>query len=335
MPGNTSDKTTLPAFIARIHDLYGQADRIWIMDRGIPSEKQLRDLREAQPPVSYLVGTPRARLGKYEKQLTELPWQKIRENVEVKLFSEDNELYVLARSEGRQAKERAMRRRKLARLLRTLRQLRKSRKNPLPRDQFLQRLGAAKSKAGRARSFVDITLPAEGQPVDRQTFTFGLKKEKLKDAEFRDGHYLLRSNLSGDNPGKLWELYMQLVEIEAAFKSLKSELVMRPIHHQLDHRILAHIFVCFMAYCLQVTLKKRLKKHASGLTPHAVLEKLATILMLEVHLPIEDGRKLILPRYTQPEKEHLLVLEKLNLTLPKQPLPRIRAAQGASATPLL
>lgn len=335
MPGNTSDRTTLPAFMAKIHELYGRAERIWIMDRGIPTENQLQDLKAAQPPVNYLAGTPRAQLRKYEKQLTDLPWQKIRDSVEVKLFREENELYVLARSEGRQAKERAMRRRKLARLLRTLRQLRKSRKNVLPRDQFLQRLGAAKSKAGRARGYVDMTLPAEGQPVDRQTFTFRLNKEKLKGAEFRDGHYLLRSNLSGDDPAKLWELYMQLVEIEAAFKSLKSDLVMRPIHHQLDHRILAHIFVCFMAYGLQVTLKKRLKKHASGLTPRAVLEKLATILMLEVHLPIEDGRKLILPRYTHPEKEHLLLLEKLNLTLPKQPPPRIRSAQAPSASPVL
>lgn len=335
MPGSTSDRTTLPAFIEKIHSLYGQADRIWIMDRGIPTEKQLQDLRAAQPPVSYLVGTPRGHLGKYEKQLTQLPWQKIRDSVQVKLFHQGSELYVLARSDGRQAKEVAIRRRKLVKLLRALRELRKSRKNILSRDVFLQRLGAAKSKAGRARSFVKITLPAEGQSVDRQTFTFELNKEKLKRAEFRDGHYLLRSNLSADNPAKLWELYMQLVEIEAAFKSLKSDLMLRPIHHQLDHRILAHIFVSFMAYCLQVTLKKRLKKHADGLSPRAVLEKLATILMLEVHLPLEDGRKLILPRYTQPEKEHLLVLEKLKLKLPKQPPPRIRAAQIPKGGPVL
>jgi hypothetical protein len=256
-----------------------------------------------------------------------LPWQKVRGSVEVKLHRHEGEVYVLARSGGRAAKERAMRRRKLARLLRRLRALRREKQKKLRRDTLLLRLGAAKKEAGRAWRFVAIELPAEGEAVNKDSFAFRLDQAKLQAAELRDGHYLLRSNLNSDDPQALWEMYMGLVEIEAAFKCLKSDLMIRPIHHHLDERIEAHIFVCFLAYCLSVTLKKRLAAHAPGLTPRAVLETLSTILLLEVHLPLEDGRVLILPRYTQPEREHLLVLEKLNLKLPTQPPPRIRASE--------
>ena len=189
---------------------------------------------------------------------------------------------MLAKSEGRQAKEIAMRRKKLARLLRKLRAMRRSCPK---RDQLLMRVGAAKTDAGRAFGFVKINLPQAGQEVTRETFTFQLDKAKLKEAELRDGHYLLRTNLVAEDPAVLWDRYMQLTQIEAAFKCLKSDLGIRPIHHQLEHRVDAHILVAFLAYCLTVTLRHRLRMHAPGLTPRAVLEKLAGIQMLDVSFP--------------------------------------------------
>jgi hypothetical protein len=327
MPGNTSDKTTLKLFLQKIQVQYGQANRIWIMDRGIPTEETLKEMRQSDPPVSYLVGTPRARWDQFKDELEKLPWQKLRDTVQVKLISCGDEVYVLAKSQGRRAKEMAIRRRKLTRLLHTLRGLRRTRQRLWKRDTLLLKLGAAHKEAGKAWSFVKLTLPKPRQSVNRQTFGFELLKNKLQDAEERDGHYLLRAFRAGDQAGTLWELYMQLSEIEAAFKTLKSDLHLRPIRHHIELRIEAHILVCFLAYCLSVTLRKRLEAHAPGLTPRAVLETLSGILMLDVHLPLADGRQLVLPRYTQPEPEHRLVLEKLGWELPPQPPPRIRSAQ--------
>ncbi|MEK7717008.1 MAG: IS1634 family transposase [Pseudomonadota bacterium] len=327
MPGNTSDKTTLKAFLQKIEAQYGKAKRIWIMDRGIPTEEVLEEMRRSDPPVGYLVGTPRARWDQFKTDFEKVPWQKLRDTVEVKLLTHGDEVYVLAKSTGRHAKERAMRRRKLARLLRTLRTLRRTRERPWKRDTLLHKLGAAHKTAGRAWSFVALTLPAAGEPVNRDTFRFALLKDKLREAEARDGHYLLRGFRAGDAAGPLWERYMELAEIEAAFKILKNDLHLRPIRHHGERRIEAHILVCFLAYCLSVTLRKRLAAHAPGLTSRWVLETLAGILMLDVHVPLVDGRELVLPRYTQPEPEHRLILEKLGWPLPPQPPPRIRSPQ--------
>jgi hypothetical protein len=278
-------------------------------------------MRAAEREMFYLVGTPRGRVNKYEKQWLELPWQKVRDSVEVKLFSQDGELYVLAKSEGRQAKEIAIRRKKLARLMRKLRAMRRSCPK---RDQLLMRVGAAKTEAGRAFGFVKLHLPKAGQEVTRETFTFQVDKAKLKAAQHRDGHYLLRTNLVAEDPAVLWDRYMQLVQIEAAFKCLKSELGIRPIYHQLEHRVDAHILIAFLAYCLTVTLKQRLQTHAPGLTPRAVLEKLAAIQTLDVCFPTTDGRWLVMPRYTEPEPDLALLLHQLRIVLPQQPRPRLK-----------
>jgi len=329
MPGNTSDKTTLREFLATIEKQYGRASRIWIMDRGIPTEEVLAEMRAADPPVHYLVGTPRARVAQTRRQWEALPWQKIKDSVEVKLFREGAELYVVAKSGGRQAKEMAMRRKKLARLLWALRGLRRE----TSRDRLLLRLGAAKAKAGRAASLVEINLPGAAQTKEKKPgqrvapggFTFKLKQEELKAAELYDGHYLLRSNLSDKEPEWLWKLYILLVEIEAVFKSFKNDLGLRPIYHSVAPRVEAHIFVCFLAYCLQVTLQQRLRALAPGLTPRAVLETLAGVQMLDLEVPTTDGRWLVMSRYTRPEPAVALLLARLKLKLPEQPPPRLSA----------
>src|SRR4051812_980176 len=199
------------------------------------------------------------------------------------------------------------------------------RKSLPKRDQLLLRIGAAKKEAGRAFSFVSIRLPNKDEEVTRATFSFQVDKTKLKRAQQRDGHYLLRSNLTGEDPAVLWTRYVQLTQIESVFRSLKSELGIRPIYHRLERRVDAHILVAFLAYCLQVTLKNRLQIHAPGLTPSAVLEKLGTIQMIDVWIPTHDGRWLILPRYTQPAKDLQVLLEQIRLALPSQPPPRITA----------
>jgi transposase len=326
MNGNTSDRSTLRDFLKKVEDTYGRARRVWVMDRGIPSEAILKEMREPERQTFYLVGTPKGKINQHEKKWLDLPWHKVRDSVEVKLYRHESELYVLAKSSGRQAKEIAIRRKRLVRLLRKLRAMRKS----LPkRDQLLLRIGAAKKEAGRAFGFVKIQIPQRDEPVTRQTFVFQVDKTKLKAAEQRDGHYLLRSNLTGEDPAVLWTRYVQLTQIESVFRSLKSELGVRPIYHQLEHRADAHVLVAFLAYCLQVTLKNRLMIHAPGLTPAAVFEKLATIQMVEVWIPLRDGRWLVMPRHTQPEKDVQALLDHVRITLPSQPPPRIKSSQLA------
>src|SRR6266478_4802143 len=193
---------------------------MWVMDRGIPSEAILQEMRDPAREILYLVGTPKGKIQEHEKKWLDLPWQKVRDSVEVKLFEQEGELYVLAKSEGRQAKEMAMRRKRLARLLKKLRAMRRSCPK---RDQLLMRVGAAKTDVGRAFGLVKINLPKAGQAVTRETFTFQLDKAKLKEAELRDGHYLLRTNLVAEDPAVLWDRYMQLTQIEGSFECLKSD----------------------------------------------------------------------------------------------------------------
>jgi len=318
-PGNTSDKTTLRGFLRKIEKQYGKADRVWLMDRGIPTEELLAEMRSSDPPISYLVGTPKGRLSKLEEDLLERPWQNVRPGVEVKVLPQENELYILAQSRDRLNKERAMRRRQLKALWRRLSQLQQMKLND---RNLLLKLGEAKGRYPAAWRLIDIQLP-ELTKEGNSTFGFALNRQKLRQARRREGRYLLRTNLCGREPAELWEFYIQLVEIEAAFKNLKDDLALRPIFHQLEHRIEAHIFVAFIAYCLHVTLRARLRPLAPGLTPRAVLDKFATIQMIDVHFPTTDGSTLILSRYTYPERDHKLLLEQLKLTLPAQPPPRI------------
>ncbi len=214
-----------------------------------------------------------------------------------------------------------MRRRKLKKLWKRLHEIR-GMKN-LKRDALLLKLGAAKQDAGKVWDLIDIRLPEPRQEVAPETFGFSLNLKKLRKARRAEGTYLLRTNLTAGNPEELWKQYIVLTEVEQAFKELKNDLDIRPVYHQKDDRIEAHIFVSFLSYCLQVTLKQRAKAKAPGLTPRAILEKFKAMQMIDVHLPTTDGRNLILPRYTQPEKDLQLLLHQLNLTLPDQPPPRL------------
>ena len=323
LPGNTSDKTTLPAFLQKIQDQYGKARRVWIMDRGIPTEESLAEMRASDPPVHYLVGTPKGRLGELEKDLAQQPWSAVREGVDVKLLPRGKELYVLARSESRVCKERAMRCRQLKKLWKRLKELQGM---EVKRDDLLIKLGQAKAESPAGWRLVEVEVPRDGRLV------FSLRKKKLREVRRREGRYLLRSNLCDRDPADLWQLYMQLTRIEEAFRNLKGDLSIRPVYHQLANRIEAHVFIAFLAYCLHVTLHYRLQLHAPGLTPRAVLEKLATIRMLDVHFPTTDGRCLIFARYTQPEKDHRMIIDRLGLQLPAQSPPRITQDQRIIAT---
>ena len=325
MPGNTSDKTTLPAFLKKIEEQYGKARRIWIMDRGIPTKKDLEAMRTSEPPIFYLVGTPKGRLAQYEKKLTELPWQTVREGVEVKLLKEEKELYVLAQSQDRRKKECGMRRRQLKWLWKRLKEIQAMKFSK--KTDLAMKLGAAKQRAPSAWRLVDMEIAkSEAEP----SFQFCLRKKKLREVRRREGRYLLRSNLLEEQPVQLWHLYIQLTQVEEAFKNLKGDLSLRPLFHQKEARIEAHIFVAFLAYCLHVTLRRWLRDLAPGLTPRSVLEKFSAVQMIDVHLPTTDGREVILSRYTQPEKELQLLLNRLKLQLPEQPPPKITAA-GALA----
>ena len=332
MPGNTSDKTTLGDFVKKIENQYGKANRTWVMDRGIPTEEILQTMRASDSPIHYLVGTPKGQLNKLEKAFLDKPWQQVRDLVNVKLLSEEGELYIMARSDRRVSKERGIRRRRLKKLWRRLKELQNQN---ITRDSLLLKLGAAKKEAGRAYSLVEIKLPKLQQAVNQESFTFRLRKDKLRTVRRREGCYLLRSNFISQDPAKLWEYYIQLTEIEQAFKELKHDLSLRPIYHQIDNRVDAHIFVSFMAYCLLRTLKHRAKQKAPGLTPRAILEKFSAMQMVDVHLPTTDHRLLVLPRYTQPDPDQRLLLAQLKLLLPKQPPPRISGGAALRRQPVV
>lgn len=317
LAGNTADATTLGDFLKKIETRYGRLSRIWLMDRGIPTEAMLEAMRRSEPPVYYLVGTPKGRLSRYEAELARRPWRQVRERVAVKLLPQEGELYILARSGDRAAKERAMRRRQLKALWKRLGQLAAM---TLARDPLLLKLGAARQPSPSAWRLVEVEV-IDGSPA---TLAYRLNKAKLRQVRRREGRYLLRTNLAGAKPEAFWEFYMQLVQVEEAFRNLKGDLAIRPIYHQLESRIEAHIFVTFLAYCLHVTLTQRLKSYAPGWTARSALKELAGLQLLDVTVPTTDGRHLQMTRYTQPDKTQQLVLAMLKLQLPPQSPPTIQ-----------
>ena len=236
LSGNTADCKTLRMFLDKIEQQYGRARRVWVMDRGIPTEAVLAEMRASNPPVQYLVGTPKGRLSRLEKDLLAEPWQQAREGVQVKLLAEDSEVYVYAESVDRVTKERAMRRRQLKWLWKRLRELAAM---EISREERLMKLGAARSRAPTAWRLVDIEMDKQGS-----TFSYTLNRQKLCKVRRREGRYLLRTNLTENDPALLWQYYIQLVAVEQAFKNLKGDLAIRPVFHQDERRIEAHILMC-------------------------------------------------------------------------------------------
>jgi len=329
LAGNSTDKTTLRQFLAKIEQMYGKARRTWIMDRGIPTEATLKEMREAG--TQYLVGTPRSMLGKLDQSFADKPWQQVHESMQVKLARHEGEFYVLAHSDQRQLKEKAMHRRRFKAYGRGLHALRRrcrpGQRNRISRDTLLGKLAVLKQQAGRMSGAVTVHVPDEGQRPTPQNFHYQLNADFSRESLERDGSYVLRSNATQSDATTTWSMYVQLTFIEAAFKSLKSDLAIRPIFHRVQHRVEAHLFVAFMGYCLLAALRKHVEPAAPGLSPKAVLEQLGAIKMVDVCLPTTDGRWLIMPRYTEPEPEQSMLLQKLGLTLPAQPPPRIRAGK--------
>ncbi len=320
LPGNTADKTTLRGMLATIRRRFGAAERIWVMDRGIPTEDILVELRAADSGVRYLVGTPKGRLTRHEAALASQPWREVRPHLRVKLLPHEGELYVLAESQARAGKERGMRQRRLKTYWKRLGELQRQWPH---RDLLLKKLGAAQERAGRiATSLVTVEVSTHG------ALTYQLNRHTLRLVRSREGRYLLRTNLTADDPELIWRCYMQLCFVEEAFRTLKGDLGLRPIFHQRPDRIEAHLFVAFLAYCLSITLRQQLRGVADGLMPRTVLEKLATVQMLDVHVPTLDGRELLLTRHTEPSGDVALLLERLQLVLPPQPPPKIRYPAG-------
>jgi hypothetical protein len=317
LPGNTADSKTLRSFLEKIESQYGKARRVWVMDRGVPTEEVLAEMRASDPPVRYLVGTPKGRLIRLEKLLVDKPWRKAREGVEVKLLAQDDELYVFAQSADRVSKERAMRRRQLKWLWARLKTLAEM---DVSREERLMKLGAARSRAPSAWRLVKADVDKTG------ALAYALDRDKLRKVRRREGRYLLRTNLTGDDPATLWQYYIQLVAVEEAFKNLKGDLAIRPVFHRSEKRIEAHIFIAFLAYCLQITLTRRLHSLAPGLTARSALAKFAAMQMIDVHLPTTDGREVILTRTTEPEPDLRLLIDRMKLQMPAQPPPKIAAA---------
>lgn len=319
--GNQRDITTLPQMVEAVEKKHGQARRVWVFDRGIVSEANLAWLR--QRGAHYLVGTPRVQLKAYEQELLEGTWQQITDEVEVQLVGQGQEEYVLCRSAGRKQKEAAMRQRRLRGLMRALIKLRRRlRAGRMKKENHLQR------QLGRLQERYPTVWKAARVQASGLELSWDWDRGALRLMVQREGAYLLRAHWSQQDPARLWETYVQLSEAEAAFRTLKSEVKVRPIWHWLERRVEAHVLVAFLGYCLWVCLKHRLRAVAPSLTPWQLLDQLGRISLVEVWFELTDGRQLCLPRITQPEPVQALLLEQLHWHLPDQPPPRIYAHQA-------
>ena len=296
------------------------------MDRGIPTEAVLEEMRQSDPAVAYLVGTPKGRLSRLERDLLDKPWHEARPGVRVKLLAQDQEVYVLAHSVDRSSKERAMRRRQLKWLWARLAQVQAM---GLSREALLMKLGAARQKAPTA-----WRLRRDRARRGRQCFHLRPQARHAAPATPSRRALLVAHQPGRHRPGRPVELYLQLVAVEEAFKTIKGDLAIRPIFHQDPQRIEAHVFIAFIAYCLHVTLTRHLHPLAPGLTARSVIEKFAAVQMIDVLVPTTDGRQLSLTRYTEPEPKLKLILHKLRLTLPAQKRPTIAAPTVAQPTSL-
>jgi transposase len=326
--GNTQDRSTLDKIVRQLEERYGYRGRLWVFDRGLVSEENLEMLRERG--ACYLVGTPRHRLREFEQELLQGEWQPIppRPGIQVQTIQRDGEVFVLARSVDRANKETAMRKRPLIGLHQSLRRLDRLIRRGRVKQKADRRLGRLEERFSKVWSYLEYA-EVVGRGANRR-LEWKWNKKRLRHLRLRDGAYLLRCNLDFLDPEILWRQYVQLTDVEEAFRCLKSELSIRPIWHYTQGRVEAHILIAFLGYCLWVLLKQKLKKVAASITPARALESLREMRMVEVWFDLRDGRRLCLPRITQPEKEQALILHHLGWSLPEQPPPRIYARQIAS-----
>ena len=321
-PGNTRDVQSLETMLNQVEAKYGKAKRTWVFDRGVVSEDNLQKLRERHG--TYVVGTPRSRLKEFEGGLQRQDWKHVRGQVDVVLRpGDDGDTYVIARSVKRRAKENAIRRRRMCKLYDSLNSLAISVEQGYVRhyDVLVNRLGRLEERYAQVFGFVEISRTRDNEDIKQ--FAFRLNRHALKKAYRQDGTYLLRTNLIENDPAKLWEQYIQLTEVESAFRALKSEIKLRPINHRIEPRVEAHVMVAFMGYAMWVCLKWKLKGMAGSLSPRQAIELFRSIKLVEVWFDTIDGRRICLPRITMPEPEHQIVLEQFKWNLPEQPPPRI------------
>ena len=332
--GNTRDARSLERMMDQVEAKYGKAKRTWVFDRGVVNEENLQKLRERHG--TYVVGTPRSRLKDFEVELLSKDWQQVRGQVDVKLRpGDDGDMYVIARSVKRRAKENAIRRRRMRKLYDSLKALAASVEDGHLRhyDVLVRRLGRLQERYVQVFGYVEITYARDREAI--QSFTFQLKRAALRKAYRLDGIYLLRTNLSEADPAKLWEQYIQLTEVEAAFRTLKSDIGLRPIYHWVEPRVEAHVMLAFMGYAMWVCLKWKLKAIATSLSPRQIIELFRSIQLVEVWFDTVDARRICLPRITMPEPEHQAVLEQLKWMLPEQPPPRVYARRSGPQTNVL
>jgi transposase len=324
--GNRADVTTLEQMLQEVEGKHGPARRIWIFDRGIVSEANLQKVRERGG--QYVVGTPRHQLEAYEQELLKGSWTQINESVQVQLIVQEKETYVLARSAERAKKEEAMRWRQICGLMRDLVKLRRSlRQGTLVNaDKVLMRLGRLSERWPRAWHYL-TTQWKEGH------LSWRWDRQALRLAGHRDGAYLLRTNLTDHSPDALWRMYVQLTEVEAVFRALKSDLAIRPIWHWVGPRVEAHVMVAFLGYCLWVCLKQKLKTVGPAFTPWQLLDQFKRILQVEVWFKLKGGGAICLPRITQPEAAQAMLLHQMGWALPEQPPPRIYKDQVVDVWP--
>jgi transposase len=309
--------TTLDEILSAVERKYGRARRIWVFDRGVVSEENLATLRRRGG--QYLVGTPRSKLKSFEQELLRDDWEQVRPDVGVKLVSVrgGEETYVLCRTSARQDKEKAIRSRFSSRIEDALSRLEKRvREGKLKdRGKIERRIGAILARHPQVADLykVEVQATAEGPRVQ-----WHMADEHRRWQELREGAYLLRTNIRGENAPDLWEKYIQLTEAEAAFRALKSELAIRPIFHQIENRVKAHVLVAFLGYALWVTLKHLLKAKGTELSPLKALALIATVQSADIVLPTTDGREIRLRRVTVPDQEQKELLDRLGWALPKR-----------------
>jgi transposase len=327
--GNRADVSTMETILRMVERKYGKARRIWVMDRGIVSEENLAAIRKRGG--HYLVGTPRSQMKQFEAELLKNDWTQVRSEVEVKTvaIAPGEETYILCRTAGRKEKEKAIRSRFSSRMEKALKALAKSiaMGRLKDRNKMERRLGKIQARHPSVNDLYEISLRETAEGV---RLFWEIKEGRKSWRESREGAYLLRTNLQAGTAEELWSKYMQLTEAEASFRALKSELSIRPLFHQLEPRVKAHVMVAFLGYALWVTLKHLLKRrtaivpkpstsgveNAQPLSPMRALALLSTLQSADIVLPTTDGREIHLRRITEPTFEQKSLLQQLQLSLP-------------------